>query len=182
MLLPLWLRYRRTIHRVEVCGIDRLIDLYHQFQLGKTRFIIAFRHPTLDDPLCLLHLLSYQGRSAAHRQGRSLKAPVHVHFVYERGIPLWAGGSPMEWLLSRMGATPIHRGKFDLHALKEIRALLVSGAFPVAIAPEGSINGHNEVVGRLESGLAQLGFWCVEDLLKAGRFERVVILRVRSLG
>jgi hypothetical protein len=48
----------------------------------------------------------------------------------------------------------------------------------MAAAPEGATNGHNDVISSLEPGIAQLGFWCVEDLLKAGRSEQVVIVPV----
>jgi hypothetical protein len=48
----------------------------------------------------------------------------------------------------------------------------------MAAAPEGATNGHNEIVSPLEPGIAQMAFWCVEDLLKAGRSEQVFIVPV----
>jgi hypothetical protein len=45
-------------------------------------------------------------------------------------------------------------------------------------APEGATNGHNEIVSPLEPGIAQMGFWCVEDLLEAGRSEKVFIVPI----
>jgi hypothetical protein len=48
----------------------------------------------------------------------------------------------------------------------------------MAAAPEGTLNGCNERMNPLEPGVAQLGFWCKSDLLKAGRFEEVLILPV----
>lgn len=46
----------------------------------------------------------------------------------------------------------------------------------MAAAPEGATNGHNEIISPLEPGIAQLSFWCVEDLLKANRSEEVFIV------
>jgi hypothetical protein len=81
-------------------------------------------------------------------------------------------------LFSNLGGIPIHRGKVDRLGLRIARDLLVNGGFPMAAAPEGATNGHGEIVSPLEPGIAQLGFWGVEDLLKAGRSERVVIVPI----
>lgn len=176
-ILPWWLRYRRGINYIQATNSDRLAELYHQFQLGKTRFIIAFRHPSLDDPPCIHYLLSHIVPQVAQQHHIPLRDSIHAHFIYERGIPLWAG-SLVGWLFSRIGATPIHRGKLDLVGLRTARQLFAQGSLPLAAAPEGTISGCSEYINPLEPGVAQLGFWCVEDLLKAGRFERVVILPV----
>lgn len=176
-MLPLWLRYRRKISQIQTENIEHLAECYEQFQLGKTRLLIAFRHPMIDDPPCLLYLMNCFLPKAALQYNIRLKPPVHVHFVYDRGIPLWLG-SVAGWLFSRLGATPVQRGKLDLVGLRSARHLLANGCFPLSIAPEGSINGQSERVSSLEPGAARLGFWCVEDLHKTGRTEQVVILPV----
>ncbi|NJN58991.1 MAG: 1-acyl-sn-glycerol-3-phosphate acyltransferase [Leptolyngbyaceae cyanobacterium SL_5_9] len=176
-LLPLWLSYRNGISHVQTDHLDRLVNMYEQFQSGKTRFLIAFRHPTLDDPPCLYYLLSHLVQSQATRKNIKLRYPIHAHFLYDRGIPLWAGPAA-GWLLARMGATPIQRGKVDLVGLRSARHLFAKGSFPLAAAPEGSINCQSERLNPLEPGIAQLGFWCVEDLLQEGRPEQVMILPI----
>lgn len=177
LLLPAWTRFRTSLSRVEAENVERLAELYHQFQAGKVRLLLAFRHPSADDPICLAHLLYYLLPKSARQAGIPLKHPVHVHFIYDRGIPLWAGDW-MGWLYSRLGGTPICRGKIDRAGLRSARDLFVNGRFPLAAAPEGATNGHNEIVSPLEPGLAQMGFWCVEDLLKAGRSETVLIVPI----
>ncbi len=176
-VLPFWIRSRTAIAQIEADNVEVLVDLYRQFQEGKIRFLIAFRHPQVDDPLCMAHLLGKMVPRVAKQQGISLQHPIHAHFIYDRGIPLWAG-SQIGWLYSRLGCTPIHRGKADWMGLRSARDLFVKGQFPMAAAPEGAINGHNEIVSSLEPGIAQLGFWCVEDLLKSGRSEQVWIVPV----
>jgi hypothetical protein len=109
--------------------------------------------------------------------GISLKRPTHSYFIYDRGIPLWLGNWAA-WLFPRLGGTPIHRGKLDLMGLRSARDLFANGEFPLAAAPEGATNGHNEIVSPLEPGISQLGFWCVEDILKAGRSEQVLIVPI----
>ncbi|MBD1909620.1 MULTISPECIES: 1-acyl-sn-glycerol-3-phosphate acyltransferase [unclassified Leptolyngbya] len=176
-LLPYRLRYSHNIADVQVQHIERLVDLYHQFEQGKARFLLAFRHPSTSDPECLLHLSSYVLPAAARQQGVSLSNPTHFHFIYDRGIPLWAG-QYVGWLYSRLGGIPIRRGKVDTTGLRTIRQLFVEGRFPIAAAPEGATNGHNELVSPIEPGIAQFGFWCAEDLKKGDRSELVYILPV----
>lgn len=176
-LLPLWLSWHERIRTVETTGVDTLARLFQQFQAGETRFLLAFRHPSPADPYCLAHLLWYQVPEAAQALGLSLQAPIHAHFLYDRGIPLWAGKG-VGWLCSKLGGTPIQRGKVDRQGLRSARSLFVDGQFPLAASPEGGNNGHTEVISPLEPGIAQLGFWCVEDLQKANRQEQVLILPV----
>ncbi len=174
-ILPLWLRYRERITEVRSENIETLIELYHQFQAGETRFLLAFRHPSTTDPLSISQLLWNQLPQIARQQRKPLTSPVHAHFVYDRGIPLWAG-SQVGWLISQLGGTSIRRGALDRQGLRSIRDLFATGEFPLAAAPEGATNGHNEIVSPIEPGIAQFGFWCVEDLHKAGRSENVKIL------
>ena len=101
----------------------------------------------------------------------------HAQFLYDRGIPLWAGKT-IGWLFSRLGGISIQRGKLDLPALRTARELLLHGAYPFAAAPEGATNGHNELVSSLEPGMAQLAFWTAADLARAGRTEQVEILPI----
>ncbi len=176
--LPLWLRWQGQIDDVQIEASDRLIDCYQRFQSGQLRFLIAFRHPTIFDPACLVYALGHLLPQAARRQSIFLQGPLHAHFVYDRGIPLWAG-SGSGWLFSRLGATPIQRGKLDRMGLRTARNLLVNGSMPLALAPEGGVNGHSELISPLEPGAAQLAFWGVEDLQKAeARSEAVWILPV----
>ena len=180
-LLPLLLRVRTQpwltaqIARVDAENLEVLVDLYRQFQSGQARFLMAFRHPEVDDPIPMLYVLSRLLPQAARQQGISLNAPLHSHFVYDRGMPLW-GGAWLGWLLSRLGGIPVRRGRrLDLTAMRAIRHLLVDGNLPMAIAPEGGNNGCSDRIAPLEQGLAQLGVWCLRDLRKAGRSERVAI-------
>jgi hypothetical protein len=174
-VLPCWIRSRTAITEIQADNVEILVDLYRQFQEGKTRFLIAFRHPRVDDPLCLAHLLWRIAPRVARQQGIALQQPIHAHFIYDRGIPLWAG-SKISWLYSRLGGTPIHRGKADWTGLRSARDLFANAQFPMAAAPEGATNGHNEIISSLEPGIAQLGFWCAEDLLTSGRSEQVLIV------
>ncbi|MEO0458446.1 MAG: 1-acyl-sn-glycerol-3-phosphate acyltransferase [Cyanobacteria bacterium P01_A01_bin.114] len=183
-LLPLLLRVRTRpwlpagVTQIETRHVERLVDLYQKFQQGKIRFLMAFRHVEIEDPLCGLYLLSRDVSRAAKAQGIQLPRPLHTHFLYERGMSLWAGRW-LSWGLSRLGGVPVRRGRRpDWPAMRYTRDLMVNGAMPMVLAPEGGTNGHSERIGPFEPGAAQLGFWCVEDLLKADRPERVYIVPI----
>lgn len=183
-LLPVLLRFRlrrwlpAKIIRVETENTLELAKLYEQFQAGKVRFLLAFRHPEVDDPLSMLYLLSRGVTKSAREHGIKLKEPVHSHFIYERGMTIWAGNWLAEFF-SFLGGFPIRRGKrVDKTGLQTARNLFVNSNMPIAVAPEGATNGHSGKVSPLEPGVAQLAFWCIEDLQKANRSEEVFIVPV----
>ena len=175
-LMPVWTAWQTNVAEIETRQVEALAALYRDFKAGKTRFLIAFRHPSPTDPYMLSHLLWQSLPQTGRVMGFDL-GTTHAQFIYDRGIPLWAG-SYLSWVFSHLGGVPIQRGKLDILALKTARRLFVDGQFPLAAAPEGGNNGHNEIVSPLEPGIAQLAFWCAEDLQAQGRSESVVILPV----
>jgi Acyltransferase len=176
-VLPYWLTHKLHITEIDVADIDRLVEVYKQSQMGRLRLIMAFRHPSTDDAFCLGYLLTKMLPAAARKHRISLSTPIFAHFIYDRGIPLWAG-KIASWLYPQLGGIPIHRGRADRLGLKTARDLIVNGEMPLAIAPEGATNGHGELVSPLESGAAQIGFWGMEDLVRAGRDEDVLIIPI----
>lgn len=177
LLLPWVTPHWAHLTHIEVAHAERLAQLYSQFQQRQARFLIAFRHPSVNDPFCLAHLLYQSVPQAARQHQIPLKAPIHAHFIYDRGIPLWAG-EWMGWLYAQLGGIPIQRGKVDRLGLKTARDFFANGQFPLLAAPEGATNGHGEIISPLEPGIAQMGFWCAEDLAKAERSEQVLIVPV----
>lgn len=183
-VLPAVLRWRiwpwlpAGLTQIQVINGELLAQLYQQFQQGNLRFIMACRHVEVDDPLCGLYLLSRAVPRAARQQGISLRTPLHTHFLYERGMSIWAGDW-LGWALSHMGGISIRRGRQpDWASLRQARKLMTTGSGPMVVAPEGATNGHSERLGPLEEGTAQLAFWCVADLAKAGREESVHIVPI----
>lgn len=183
-LLPIVLRLRLQpwlpagIGPVTCSNPEVLAEYFHQFQAGQIRLLLAFRHSQVDDPLCLSYLFSRLVPQAARRHRIALKPPIHSFFMYDRGMPLWAGRW-LGWFFSSMGGIPVHRGRrLDLKALKAVRHYLVEGHFPFTIAPEGATNGHGERTSPLEPGTAQVAFWAVEDLQRAGRSTEVLVVPV----
>jgi hypothetical protein len=176
-ILPIWLSWKTNIAQIQGEGVETLAQLYQQFQSGKIRFLMGFRHPGVNDPWCMAQLVWKILPKIAKEQGIKLQNPTHAHFIYDRGIPLWAGQG-VGWLYSHLGGTSIQRGKADLMGLRSIRHLFANGKFPLAAAPEGATNGHNEIVSPLEPGIAQFCFWCLDDLRKAQRTETVFLVPI----
>jgi hypothetical protein len=169
------MRWQTGVRHVEGKNLKTLVELFQQFQRGEIRFMVAFRHPSIDDPFTIAYLLARLIPQTARQVGISLAGPLHTHFLYDRGIPLWAGPH-IGWLYSQLGGTPILRGKVDRLGLRSARELFAQGPLPIAAAPEGATNGHSGQIAPLESGVAQMGFWCVEDLQKANKSTPVLIL------
>ena len=176
-IVPLWLRWQCGIEAVEVEGMDTLVEAMGSFQAGESRLLLAFRHPCLDDPVTLFHLLGVELTRGARERGVQLDPAPHAQFLFDRGIPLWAGAA-VGWLFTRLGGGSIQRGRLDLPALRTARQLLLAGPHPFALAPEGATNGHNERLSPLEPGAAQLAFWTAADLAAAGRTERMELLPI----
>jgi hypothetical protein len=176
-LSPYLLNYKSRISHVEEHDIDRMVTVQHQSEIGKVKCLYAFRHPTTDDHFSLLHLFGKSLPKTARSMGIKLAQPAHSFFVYDRGIPLWAGDI-VNWLFPRLGGIPVFRGKADRQGMKAMRDHLTNGKLPLSIAPEGGTNGKSEQVSDLEPGVVQLGFWSAEDLQKVGRPESVVILPI----
>ena len=177
LILPWWLKFQTSIADIQADNLETLAQLYQSFHQGKTRFLMAFRHPSADDPFCMGYMIWYLLPKLAKQQGITLPSLLHYHFIFDRGIPLWAGDFVGKWY-SYLGGSSILRGKLDRQGLKSARELFAHGTLPMMAAPEGATNGHNDRVSSLEPGIAQMGFWCVEDISKAGRSEEVFIVPV----
>ncbi|MGC9504172.1 1-acyl-sn-glycerol-3-phosphate acyltransferase [Baaleninema sp.] len=175
LALPLVRRWKARIQEVRGENVERLAQLYRQFCDGETRLLVAFRHPQPTDPLCLASLMWELLPQVARQQAIDLPSPTHFHFIYDRGIPLWLGRGT-GWAFSKLGGTSLRRGQLDWVGLRSARELLAFGRFPMAAAPEGATNGHNEIISPLEPGVAQLAFWAAEDLQKAGKSHSVAIV------
>ncbi|GGA57698.1 glycerol acyltransferase [Okeania sp. KiyG1] len=176
-MLPWWLKYQVSVADIQADNLETLAQLYQNFHQGKNRFLMAFRHPNADDPYCMGYMIWYLLPKFAKQQGITLPSLLHYHFIFDRGIPLWAGDFVGKWY-SYLGGSSIHRGKIDRQGLKSARELFANGSLPMMAAPEGATNGHNEKVSPLEPGIAQMGFWCVEDIHQATRSEEVFIVPI----
>jgi hypothetical protein len=160
---------------VRVGNADRAVAELTRFYGGESRLVIAFRHPTTDDPPVLAKAFAHDVFAAARTAGRALPLRPHLYFVYDRAV-LHGLARVMTWLFPRLGNTPIIRAKADRDGLGMVRRVIASGAHPVAIAPEGGANEKSWKIGTIEDGLTQLVFWVQDEMSRAGRRMPVVVL------
>jgi len=187
-LNPLLLRLARTlgplyvrsvlglrIHRPE--RMDTLLQEYQQFTGDSSKLIIVFRHVHVHDAQVLFYTLNNLLPSYARAQKVRLTKRPHAHFLYGRGVPVW-GGKRLEWLFSRLGGIPVHHRKLDRSGLDVVRTYMLQGKYPIALAPEGQVTYHNQIVHELEPGFAQLSLWAQQDLHKQGLDQDVRIVPI----
>ncbi len=160
---------------IEFRHAERLLGALTDFREGRSRLVLAFRHPYGDEP----QLLSLALSKALDREARRLGAPapgrVHARFVHGYEVPMWSGAL-VRWILPRFGAMPVYHAKLDQASMERIRTALRDDPYPLALAPEGQASYRSETVPRLERGTARLAFWCSGELRKLGRPERVELL------
>ena len=161
-LLPMLFRLQGLELHCEHAA-KQLVRAVSAQQNGETSLLIAFRHPSTRDPVVLADLFWNRVRAEADSMGQPLLRPFELRFLYDRGIPIWAGPL-IGWLLQRCGGIAIHRGRLDRPALNQAREVLAQGRYPLAVAPEGATNNLSGEMAPLEPGVAQLAFWAAEDL------------------
>jgi len=170
-------RFGLKLDNIEFRHPERLLDAWHDFEDGKSRLILAFRHPYGDEPQLITLALGLGLSREARLAGRALRRPAHALFIHGYEVPLWSGPL-VRWLLPRVGAMPVYHARLDKAGLERIRSALLGGAYPLALAPEGQASYRSETLPRLEQGTARLAFWCAADLEKAGRGEGVAVLPI----
>lgn len=157
--------------------INTLLQEYQQFTHGSSKLIIVFRHVHVHDAQVLFYTLNNLLPNYARTQKARIARRPHAHFLYGRGVPVW-GGKHLEWLFSRLGGIPVHHRKLDRNGLDVVRSYMLQGKYPIALAPEGQVTYHNQIVHELEPGFAQLSLWAQQDLRRNGLDQDVRIVPI----
>ena len=135
-------------------------DFEHLQALSGSRAILTPNHPTGMDPLVMVWV------------SRRLGQP--FNYLAAREVMDGFRG----WLMSRMGAYSVIRGVPDRESLRTTRRLLGELNRKVVIFPEGEIYEHNDKLLAFQSGVAQIGFWTLDDLEKSRANPSLPILPV----
>ena len=115
------------------------------------RGIIAPNHPTGEDPVVIYWVSKLAERRFNYLACREI-------------LDGWKG-----WLLNQLGTYSVIRGVPDRESLRTTRKLLAELDRTVVIFPEGEIYEHNDTLLAFQSGVAQIGFWALDDLTKSGK-------------
>jgi hypothetical protein len=81
-------------------------------------------------------------------------------------------------LLNHVGVYSVIRGFPDRESLRMSRRLLAEMDRKLVIFPEGQVYEHNDTLIAFHTGVAQIGFWALDDLEKAGREPTLPILPI----
>lgn len=119
--------------------------------LRESRALICPNHPTETDPIVVFWLA---------RQARQ-----RYHFLATRETL----EGPRGKLLNHVGVYSVIRGYPDRESIRYTRKLLAEEDRKVVIFPEGLVYEHNDRLLEFQNGVAQMGFWAMDDLEKAGR-------------
>lgn len=177
VLAPFYARFILKFSKVEIWHPEQIIKAMQDFQAGKTRLIVAFRHPYGDEPQLMFQAIDNVLPHLAHKLKMKLARPPHLRLIHDYAVPLW-GDAITRFILPRAGAVPIYHVKVDTDGMKRIRSIMTDDACPLGLAPEGQVSYHSETLPRIEQGTARLGFWCAKDIETAGRPEHVLILPI----
>ena len=82
--------------------------------------------------------------------------------------------------MTRLGAYSIVRGAVDRDSFRLTRETLTKGEQKLVIFGEGEISHQNETIMPFESGIAQFGFWALNDMEKAGNVKPVLSCTCRA--
>ncbi|MDR2313026.1 MAG: acyltransferase [Spirochaetaceae bacterium] len=156
-----------------------LFDAYKRALEGKSRCIIAFRHPNGGEAQLLLWFFLFKLRSLARKEKVQFPGRPYVSFVYGYEILRW-GGAVARWIMPGLLSMPVHHAKMDSAGMNRILRTISEGPYPLAIAPEGQVSYITELVQRLEKGTIRIGFQVAERLEKEGNSSPVEILPVST--
>ena len=175
MAIPAYLKYVLAFTDIQLLMPEKIIGELHDFQSGRSRLIVALRHPYGDEPQLLFHVFENMVPRLARRLQMPLLRKPYLRLLHDYAVPLWSNAI-IRFLLPRAGAMPVYHVKCDTGGLSSIRAALKDGDSPIGLAPEGQISYHSETLPRIEMGTVRMGFWCASDLIRAGRADEVRIL------
>ena len=152
-------------------------DAYQRALAGKSRCIIAFRHPNGEEAQVLMWFVLFMLRSRAKKAGFTFCRRPYVSFVYGYEVVRW-GGALARWIMPGTGAMPVYHTKIDSMGMNRIIKAMTEGPYPLALAPEGQVSYMAESVPRLEQGTVRLAFNAAEILEKQGKDIPIEILPV----
>jgi hypothetical protein len=156
-----------------------LIEAFKRALAGKSRCIIAFRHPNGGEPQLMTVFFLFKLRMLAARAGVKFARRPHAVFVYSYEVVRY-GGWVARFVMPNVGAMPIYHSKMDKKGMDRIYKAITEGPYPVALAPEGHVSYTTDAIRRLEPGVVRIGFHAAKQLAAKGSDIPVEILPVST--
>ncbi|TGL62204.1 1-acyl-sn-glycerol-3-phosphate acyltransferase [Leptospira ognonensis] len=149
LTLPLLLKAVHNIDSIEVSKEDKKI----LSSLQNERLIYISNHPTTKEPP-----IAYNSANIMNSR---------FYYMAAREVFSWGAGFVGDFIQS-IGAFSVLAGAPDRESLKAAREILASKSGKLVLFPEGEpTSGMNDTLLPFQPGVSQLGFWGLEDALKA---------------
>ena len=87
-------------------------------------------------------------------------------------------GRIRSFFMQRFGVYSVTRGSIDRGAFRTTRSLLTKGKHPLVMFAEGEISRQNDTVLPFESGVVQLCFWALDDMVKADAVKPLYVVPI----
>jgi 1-acyl-sn-glycerol-3-phosphate acyltransferase len=159
LLLPLHFEIELKGTRIEI--VDNGLERFQE--LSGKRTVICPNHSNRNDPDVIFSLAKMSGE--------------HFNFLAAREVFDWDHGWN-GWRLQHFGCYSVVRGAADRESFKMTKSLIVGGKKKLVIFPEGEISRQNDTLMPLETGVAQMSFWALEEMHKQKIDEPVFLLPV----
>lgn len=156
---------------------DSYIDAFKRALAGKSRCILAFRHPNGEEPQILMMFTLFKLKAAAAKKKVRFDRNPHLIFLYGYEVARW-GGPAARYAMPNVGALPIHHTIMDSKGMNMIYKAITEGPYPVALAPEGQVSYTSDSFPRLETGVVRIGFQAAQQLANKNSECPVEILPV----
>ncbi|MDZ4725959.1 MAG: lysophospholipid acyltransferase family protein [Leptospira sp.] len=148
LTLPLLLKMIHNLDSVDVSLEDKKLLKSYQ----KERLIYISNHPTTKEP------------PVAYNSANLMNS--RFYYMAAREVFEWGAGFVGEFIQS-IGAFSVLAGAPDRESLKAAREILASPEGKLVLFPEGEpTSGMNDTLLPFQPGVAQLGFWGLEDAKK----------------
>lgn len=162
-------RTMMKVYRIDLENPERAVEQYAGALAGKSRFLIAFRHPGDDDP----QIVYLAFNSLINPWLKKAGLPAHLGAIFLAGseIPLW-GGPLVALVLRKAGTIPVSHGTLSKSTMDAIMATLTDTPTPIALAPEGQVTYYSHVVPDFDQGTAQIAMWAqgrLDDRFRKGQ-------------
>ena len=161
LMLPLLMRLSQKVSHLDIdaTSLDRLKST------DGFSTILVPNHPTHADPHVMFAVSKRCGERFRYMTARET-------------FDQLAGGKWRGFFMTRLGAYSIVRGAVDRDSFRLTRETLTKGQQKLVIFGEGEISHQNETIMPFESGIAQFGFWALNDMEKAGNVKPVYLVPV----
>ena len=87
-------------------------------------------------------------------------------------------GRIRSFFMQRFGVYSVTRGSIDRGAFRTTRSLLTEAKHPLVMFAEGEISRQNDTVLPFESGVVQLCFWALDDMVKADAVKPLYVVPI----